>query len=212
MSVKSFISVAALAAVTGVGGLAVSTATALTPSLIALGDLPGGSFNSVANAVSGDGSTVVGFGSFASATQAGTQAFLWTAGGGMRSLWDVLLTQGVNPAASGWSELTEATGISLDGNTIVGSGRRNGNTEAFIARLVGPSGPTRCGLSDVAGSGPTVGPDGELTADDVILFIGWFVNADVRADIAQSGQVPSPDGEFTADDIIVFISRFTVGC
>ena len=62
-------------------GSAVSTAYAaaiLTP----LGDLPGGVFNSGANAVSGDGSVVVGTGSSAS----GSQAFRWTAGGGMVGL------------------------------------------------------------------------------------------------------------------------------
>ena len=29
-------------------------------------------------------------------------------------------------------------------------------------------------LADIAGSGPSVGPDGELTADDIILFISRF--------------------------------------
>jgi hypothetical protein len=39
----------------------------------------------------------------------------------------------VDPAAGGWSSLTEATAVSADGNTIVGWGTRNGNTEAFRA-------------------------------------------------------------------------------
>jgi hypothetical protein len=69
-----------------------------------------------------------------------------------------------------------------------------------------------CGASDVAGSGQTAGPDGQLTADDIIVFIGWFFAADARADVAGSGQVPTPDGQFTADDIILFINRFFAGC
>jgi hypothetical protein len=71
---------------------------------------------------------------------------------------------------------------------------------------------TGCGPSDVARAGPLVGPDGELTADDIIVFIGWFVNGDIRADVARTGQQPLPDGEFTADDVIVFINRFIQGC
>jgi hypothetical protein len=67
-------------------------------------------------------------------------------------------------------------------------------------------------LPDIAGAGQTIGGDGQLTADDIIVFIGWFFAADTRADVAGSGQVPTPDGQFTADDIIVFINRFFAGC
>ncbi|MBA3483694.1 MAG: PEP-CTERM sorting domain-containing protein [Pirellulales bacterium] len=97
--------------------------------MIGLGDLPGGLFESFAYDVSGDGSIVVGYGSSAS----GTEAFLWTSDGGMKRLWEVLLAQGIDPAADGWTNLTNAEGISADGNTIVGFGTRNGNTEAFVA-------------------------------------------------------------------------------
>jgi len=37
------------------------------------------------------------------------------------------------------SVLTQARGISLDGNTIVGTGFRNGNTEAFVAVVPEPT-------------------------------------------------------------------------
>lgn len=99
--------------------------------MVGLGDLTGNLFESFAFDVSGDGSVVVGYGS----TYFGTEAFLWTSDGGMKRLWDVLLDQGVNPAANGWSYLEVASGISADGNTIVGWGRHNGNTEAFVAVL-----------------------------------------------------------------------------
>jgi hypothetical protein len=62
------------------------------------------------------------------------RAFYWTAGGGMRALWDVLLSHGIDPAADGWTELSQALDISADGNTIVGYGIRNNyNNEAFVA-------------------------------------------------------------------------------
>ncbi len=72
--------------------------------------------------------------------------------------------------------------------------------------------PGGCGASDVASSGQIVGADGQLTADDIIVFIGWFFAADARADVASSGQIEGADGQFTADDIIVFIGRFFAGC
>jgi hypothetical protein len=57
----------------------------------------------------------------------------------MNRLWDVLLVQGVDPAANGWTKLEAASGISADGNMIVGWGTRNGNTEAFVAVVPEPS-------------------------------------------------------------------------
>ena len=104
--------------------------------MVGLGDLPGGLFESFPYDVSGDGSIVVGYGTTAS----GTEGFLWTIDGGMERLWDVLLAQGVDPAADGWTELAAASGISADGNTIVGWGTRNDNTEAFVAVVPEPAG------------------------------------------------------------------------
>jgi 1,4-alpha-glucan branching enzyme len=69
-----------------------------------------------------------------------------------------------------------------------------------------------CALADVAGPGQSTGCDGELTADDIIVFIAWFAARDQRADVAGPGQSPAPDQEFTADDVILFISRFVAGC
>jgi probable HAF family extracellular repeat protein len=90
--------------------------------MVGLGILPG-HVSSDARGVSGDGSVVVGISG---------DAFRWTSDGGMERLWDVLVAHGVDPAADGWTSLY-ASGISADGNTIVGNGTRNGNTEAFAA-------------------------------------------------------------------------------
>jgi probable HAF family extracellular repeat protein len=59
--------------------------------------LAGGVDNSIAFDVSNDGSVVVGFGT----TAQGSEAFVWTASQGMRSLEDVLLSAGVN-AVQDW--------------------------------------------------------------------------------------------------------------
>jgi uncharacterized membrane protein len=65
--------------------------------LTGLGDLAGGSFSSVANGVSADGSVVVGYGSSAAA---GAEPFIWDATSGMRSLTSVLAAGGAD--LSGW--------------------------------------------------------------------------------------------------------------
>lgn|GEM_PF-4071887 len=67
-------------------------------------------------------------------------------------------------------------------------------------------------FADVAGSGQTVGPDGERTADDIVVFINWFTAGDLRADVAGAGQSAVPDGELTADDLIVFVNRLFRPC
>lgn len=69
-----------------------------------------------------------------------------------------------------------------------------------------------CGKSDVAGANQSVGADGSLTADDIIVFLGWFFAADTRADVAGANQSTVPDTALTADDIIVFLGRYFAGC
>jgi len=66
-------------------------------------------------------------------------------------------------------------------------------------------------IGDIAGPGPSIGADGEYTADDIIQFINWFTSNDPRADVAGPGPSPIVDNELTADDIIFFINAFTSG-
>lgn len=71
-----------------------------------------------------------------------------------------------------------------------------------------------CGIADVAGPGQSALPDGELTADDVIVYIDQFVGParTRRADVATGGEQPGVDGQHTADDLILFIRAFVSGC
>lgn len=69
-----------------------------------------------------------------------------------------------------------------------------------------------CGLSDVAGANQSIGSDGQLTADDIIVFLSWYFAADARANIAGPNQSDVPDNAFTADDIILFLGRYFNGC
>lgn len=138
--------------------------------MIILGD--GGAY-----AASGDGSVIVGADSY------------WTSTGGMERLWDVLVAHGVDPAADGWTSLG-ALDISRDGRTIVGTGGRNGNIEAFIAvvpRLDGdgdavPDGQDQCpntvpgAVVDAAGCPSLIrfdfDRDGDVDASDLAVFNG----------------------------------------
>jgi probable HAF family extracellular repeat protein len=100
--------------------------------MVGLGDLPGGLLLSIANDVSADGSVVVGY----SNTDAGDEAFVWDATHGMRNLRDLFVNQhGLGDSLAGWT-LTSATGVSADGQVIVGTGRNpDGVTEAWRVRL-----------------------------------------------------------------------------
>jgi probable HAF family extracellular repeat protein len=93
-------------------------AEALTPA----------SFSCEANAVSADGSVVVGGCGLG-------LAWIWDAAHGFRNLKDVL-TLGFGLDLTGWG-LSEATGVSDDGNKIVGYALLNpvGNTEGWIADI-----------------------------------------------------------------------------
>jgi hypothetical protein len=62
--------------------------------------------------------------------------------------------------------------------------------------------------ADIAGPGQSRVPDGEITPDDIIVFINMFFAGDFRADISGPGQSRIPDGKFTADDIIVYFNCF----
>lgn len=99
--------------------------------LIGLGYITPADEDSVAQAVSADGKTVVGYAS----GENGRSAFVWSSSQGMRSLWQILLSQGIDPAESGWTSLSVASDVSADGRFVVGRGQRNGQDEAFIADL-----------------------------------------------------------------------------
>ncbi|MGH7131541.1 MAG: GC-type dockerin domain-anchored protein [Phycisphaerales bacterium] len=76
-----------------------------------------------------------------------------------------------------------------------------------------PGGPTGCNAADVAGLGGSIGPDGQLTADDVVVYLAAFFSNDLAvADIAVLGGAPGADGQLTADDIVYFLSQFFSPC
>jgi probable HAF family extracellular repeat protein len=111
--------------------------------MVGLGTLPFTN-DSIATGVSGNGSVIVG-----TVFDEGDFAFIWTANSGMQYLDSVLAANGVNPAADGWIHLI-VTGISADGNTVIGYGNRSGGFEAFIVTLPEPGGLSVTALGALA--------------------------------------------------------------
>ena len=100
-----------------------------------LGHLPGGDLDSFAVDVADGATAVVGY----SVSAAGTEAFYWSPGGGLRTLKSVLLDAGLTQAVD-W-EIAIAVGISADGRTIAGFGQNpDGLEEGFIAVIPEPAG------------------------------------------------------------------------
>lgn len=113
--------------------------------MISLGDLPGGTRYSRAQAISANGSVVVGFGR---TDDHDKEAFIWDEENGMLNLQELLENSyGLN--LSGWT-LNQAMGISNDGSVIMGHGENPlGNTEAWIATIPEPGTVLLLGLGAV---------------------------------------------------------------
>jgi uncharacterized membrane protein len=114
--------------------------------MVSLGVLPGIP-DTDPTAMSADGSVIVG-----NADSNPPTPFLWNAGG-MQNLATLLISRGID--LTGWS-LTGVTGISPDGNTLVGNGVHNGVTEPWLATLAHP-----CGSADFNCDG-AIGTDADI--------------------------------------------------
>lgn len=106
------------------------------PCLVGLGDLPAGTSQSEALAVSSSGDLVLGWANTVPSTE--VVAFVWDEGSGMQVLQDLLVERhGIDFGA--W-RLQRATGIASDGRTIVGNAHNplTRRTEAFVVSLLTP--------------------------------------------------------------------------
>lgn len=90
----------------------------------------------IASDVSADGSVIVGSGFGPN----GSELFIWTQKQGTFSLVEVMVAAGISSVQFDDWELTEITGISADGKTLVGNGiNPNGDREAWIATVPEPA-------------------------------------------------------------------------
>ena len=121
-----------------------------------LGDLPGGSFWSVAGDVTPDGTVVVGQGTSAS----GIEPFRWTQAGGM---------VGLGQLAGCFT--TTAGSVSADGTVVVGAGRSASRLEAFRWTQAGGM----VGLGDLPGG--AFNSAARRVSDDGTVVVGWCESA-----------------------------------
>ena len=119
------------------------------PVFTPLGDLPGGSFNSSATAVSADGTTVVGTGNSGS-----SEAFRWTSSGGMVGLGEL----------PGGVTASDGRAVSGDGTRIGGRSESANGGEAYTWT----AGTGMVGMGDLPGSGFFSSTHG-ISADGVTL-------------------------------------------
>jgi len=111
-----------------------TAASAQAASFRGLGDLPGGSFASVATSVSSDGRVVAGY----SSTTNGYEAVRWTAATGLRGIGEL----------PGGTYASFGNAISADGTTIVGNSQSASGDQAFRWT----EGTGMIGLGDLPGS------------------------------------------------------------
>jgi probable HAF family extracellular repeat protein len=168
--------------------------------MVGLGDLPGGDFISRANAVSADGSVVVGMGTTGSEGDPGDptiatggggivagnkksassheEGFIWTQANGLQRLRDILEADGTT-GLSGWGPLRPHD-ISDDGRWVTGEGiNPSGFNEAFLVRLPASiNGPfnINAGINDAWFNADTAGQGFFIIAfpDLKFMFLAWF--------------------------------------
>lgn len=71
--------------------------------------------------------------------------------------------------------------------------------------------PTRC-VADLDDGTDTGTPDGGVTIDDLLYYIGQYAGGTTRADLDDGSGTGTPDGGVTIDDLLYYLQRFEVGC
>lgn len=172
----------------------------------------GAQYGTVALGVTGDGSLVVGVGGM----QYGGEALVWDAANVPHRLKDLLT--GAGGTAHGGYQLLDIRAVSADGHTVSGVAKRlnDGALVSYVATIPAVGGPETtppCGPADIAKQGGQVGADGQVTVDDLVMFLSRFFAGDLTvADLVSQGGTELPDGQVTVDDLVYFLSRFFGPC
>ncbi len=67
-------------------------------------------------------------------------------------------------------------------------------------------------IADVDDGSATGTPDGAVTIDDLLYYLGVFQQGDVAADVDDGSGTATPDGAVTIDDLLYYLVRFQAGC
>lgn len=164
-----------------------------------LGQLPG-TASSSADGISAGGTIVVG-------SSGNSRAFIWTAREGMMDLRTYVASLGARVAD--W-QFTEAFSISSDGTAITGQGIYQGQSAGYLITGLPPE--CAADLGDSSSSPIPTEPDGAVTIDDLLIFLGSFDGSNLRADMDNGSSRGIPDGSVTIDDLLFFLAHFEAGC
>ncbi len=72
-------------------------------------------------------------------------------------------------------------------------------------------GATPCPADMDDGSG-TGHPDGAVTIDDLLYFLGAYEGGTIAADLDDGSGLGHPDGAVTIDDLLFFLAHYEGGC
>ncbi len=73
------------------------------------------------------------------------------------------------------------------------------------------AGPFAC-VADVDDGSGTGTPDGGVTIDDLLYYLGVYADGFLAADIDDGSGTGTPDGGVTIDDLLYYLARFEAGC
>lgn len=180
------------------------------PSFSGVGDLAGGTWDSIADDVSNDGAVVVG----GSESGAGPQAFRWSVAGGLVGLGDL----------AGGTFQSHATGVSANGSVIVGTGV-NSNDESRAFRWTSGSGlvalnPFFCFLCPNYGFGLALASNGLVAtggsndSDDTVQASRWTgggTSISGLGHLSGGGDLSEARGASSTGSVIVGVSDATAG-
>lgn len=79
----------------------------------------------------------------------------------------------------------------------------------FIDMVVAGGGGCVADVDDGSGTGE---PDGAVTIDDLLYYLGQFQEGDAGADVDDGTGTGATDGAVTIDDLLYFVERFQAGC
>ncbi len=98
------------------------------------------------------------------------------------------------------------------GNATLGLFKPGAIPSITVAGIPVPSQPAPACVADYDDGSGTGTPDGGVTIDDLIYYLGLFEAGDVDADVDDGSSTGTPDGGVTIDDMIYYLTRFEAGC
>ncbi|QQS09317.1 MAG: hypothetical protein IPK69_01440 [Phycisphaerales bacterium] len=100
----------------------------------------------------------------------------------------------------------------VDGNVTLGLFKPGATPSITIAAKVPDVCTGTVCVADMDDGTGTGTPDGGVTIDDLLYYIGIFGGGSIQADVDDGSGTGTPDGGVTIDDLLYFINRFNAGC